>query len=98
MPYFRRNTVDLFTADEHAVLANWLGVRPPKVAKGIEPDEAIARMGFKTEPHHYRLVAHSPSRVSLPRKGRRVGLRIVLFEMLSVHSHCGLHTRAVTTS
>jgi hypothetical protein len=56
MPYFRRNTVDLFTADEHAVLANRLGVRPPKVAKGIEPDEAIARMGFKTEPHHYRLV------------------------------------------
>ena len=56
MPYVRRNTVDLFTADEHAVLANWLGVRPPKVAKGIEPDEAIARMGFETEPHHYRLV------------------------------------------
>jgi hypothetical protein len=26
------------------------------VAKGIEPDEAIARMGFETEPHHYRLV------------------------------------------
>src|ERR1700732_230524 len=24
--------------------------------------------------------AHSPSRISLPRKGRRVGLRIVLFE------------------
>ena len=56
MPRFYRNTVDLFTADEHAVLANWLGVRLPKVAKGIEPDEAIARMGFETEPHHYRLV------------------------------------------
>jgi hypothetical protein len=26
--------------------------------------------------------AHFSSRVSLPRKGRRVGLRIVLFEML----------------
>jgi hypothetical protein len=26
--------------------------------------------------------ARSPNRVSLPRKGRRVGLRIVLFEML----------------
>jgi hypothetical protein len=59
MPRFYRNTVDLFTADEHAVLANWLGVGLPKVAKvakGIEPDEAIARMGFETKPHHYRLV------------------------------------------
>src|SRR4029077_15274752 len=27
--------------------------------------------------------AHSPSRISLPRKGRRVGLRIVLFEACS---------------
>jgi hypothetical protein len=45
-----------FSPDEDAVLANWLRVRPPKVAKGIEPDEAIARMGFETEPHHYRLV------------------------------------------
>jgi hypothetical protein len=26
--------------------------------------------------------AHSPSRISLPRKGRRVGLRIGIFEML----------------
>jgi hypothetical protein len=50
MPRFYRITVDLFSPDEHAVLANWLGVRPPKVAKGIEPDEAIARMGFETEP------------------------------------------------
>ena len=47
---------DFASPNEHAVLANWLRVRPPKVAKGIEPDEAIARMGFKTEPHHYRLV------------------------------------------
>src|SRR5450631_1880420 len=39
----------------------------------------------------------SPSRVSLPRKGHRVGLRIVLFRgLLGVHSRCGLHTRAVT--
>jgi hypothetical protein len=56
MPRFYRNTVDPFSPDEHAVLGNWLRVRPPKVAKGIEPDEAIARMGFETEPHHYRLV------------------------------------------
>jgi hypothetical protein len=30
----------------------------------------------------YYFRSASPSRVSLPRKGRRVGLRIVLFEML----------------
>ena len=29
------------------------------------------------------ILAHSPSRISLPRKGRRVGLRIVLFEACS---------------
>src|SRR5438128_11929250 len=41
--------------------------------------------------------AHSPSRISLPRKGYRVGLRIGLFgALLSVHSRYGLHTRAVT--
>src|SRR3981081_1741744 len=31
--------------------------------------------------------AHSPSRISLPRKGRRVGLRIVLFEACSAFTH-----------
>jgi putative ABC transport system substrate-binding protein len=39
-----------------------------------------------------------PSVVSLPRKGCRVGLRIVLFEACSDHSRYGLHTRAVTNS
>ena len=41
----------------------------------------------------------SPSRISLPRKGRRVGLHIHLFRgLLGVHSRCGLHTRAATNS
>src|SRR5213082_2462468 len=31
--------------------------------------------------------AHSPSRISLPRKGRRVGLHIVLFEACSAFTH-----------
>ncbi len=31
--------------------------------------------------------AHFPSRISLPRKGRRVGLRDVLFEACSVFTH-----------
>ena len=39
----------------------------------------------------------SSSRVSLPRYGSRVGLRIVLFEAcLAYHLRYGLHTRAVT--
>src|SRR6266480_975540 len=39
----------------------------------------------------------SSRRISLPRKGCRVDLRIVLFEACSAfHSRCGLHTRAVT--
>jgi hypothetical protein len=56
MPRFYRNTVDLFSPDEHAVLADWLGVRPPKVAKGIDPADAMARLGFEKEPGHYRLI------------------------------------------
>jgi hypothetical protein len=32
-------------------------------------------------------LAHSPSRISLPRKGRRVGLHIVLFEACSAFTH-----------
>jgi hypothetical protein len=56
MPRFYRNHVDLFSPDEHAVLANWLGLRPPKSAKGIDPDEAMARLGFEKEPGHYRLI------------------------------------------
>jgi hypothetical protein len=56
MPRFYRNTVDLFSPDEHAVLADWLGVRPPKLAKGIDPADAMARLGFEKEPNHYRLI------------------------------------------
>jgi hypothetical protein len=56
MPRFYRSTVDLFSPDEHAVLADWLGVRPPKCAKGIDPADAMARLGFEKEPSHYRLI------------------------------------------
>jgi hypothetical protein len=48
MPRFYRNHVDLFSPDEHAVLANWLGVRPPKSAKGIDPEDALVRLGFES--------------------------------------------------
>ena len=40
--------------------------------------------------------AHSPSRVSLPRKGRRVGLRIVLFEACSAFTRVTACTLALS--
>src|ERR1700758_134085 len=40
--------------------------------------------------------AHSPSRISLPRKGRRVGLRIVLFEACSAFTRVTACTRALS--
>src|SRR5467141_1329017 len=40
--------------------------------------------------------AHSPSRISLPRKGRRVGLRIVLFEACSAFTHVAACTLALS--
>jgi len=40
--------------------------------------------------------AHSPSRISLPRKGHRVGLRIVLFEACSAFTHVAACTLALS--
>src|SRR5947209_18726859 len=40
--------------------------------------------------------AHSPSRISLPRKGRRVGLRIVLFEACSAFTRVAACTLALS--
>src|SRR6202790_2737281 len=40
--------------------------------------------------------AQSPSRVSLPRKGCRVGLRIVLFEVCSAFTHVAACTLALS--
>src|SRR5499433_1951203 len=40
--------------------------------------------------------AHSPRRVSLPRKGHRVGLRIVLFEACSAFTHVTACTLALS--
>ena len=56
MPRFYREKIDLFTADEHAVLAEWFNVRPPRVAKNIEADEAMARLGFRKDPYQYLLI------------------------------------------
>jgi hypothetical protein len=40
--------------------------------------------------------AHSPSRISLPRKSGRVGLRIVLFEVCSAFTRVTAYTLALT--
>src|SRR5262250_409291 len=40
--------------------------------------------------------AHAPSRISLPRKGRRVGLRIVLFEACSAFTRVTACTLALS--
>jgi hypothetical protein len=50
-----RRAVDLFTPDEHAVLAQWLNTEPPEIAKDIEPGEAASRLGFNKHPHFYLL-------------------------------------------
>jgi hypothetical protein len=42
------------------------------------------------------LLAHSPRRISLPRKGRRVGLRIVLFEACSAFTRVTACTLALS--
>jgi hypothetical protein len=41
------NSVDLFTNEEHAILADWLKVEPRCDAQGLpEPDEALSELGF----------------------------------------------------
>ena len=46
MPKIRTVAVDLFSPDEHAVLARWFGVDPPSCAKNIVVAEAAKRLGF----------------------------------------------------
>lgn len=46
MSKVRTTAVDLFTPDEHAILAQWFGVEPPDFAQDIVLEEAISRLGF----------------------------------------------------
>jgi hypothetical protein len=50
-----RRSVDLFTPDEHAVLAQWFKTEAPDIAKDIEPEEAASRLGFNKHPDFYLL-------------------------------------------
>ena len=50
------SSVELFTPDEHAILARWFGVEPPGNAKHHKVASAIQSLGFKEEPGYRTLV------------------------------------------
>ena len=70
MSGLRRTAIDLFTADQHAVLARWFSQAPPEFAKHIAPEEAICRLGFAKQPDHYRLIDAAAAFVILERVER----------------------------
>lgn len=49
-------SVDLFTAEEHAILARWFDVEPPGDAKSIAVESVIRRLGFTEQPGYRTLV------------------------------------------
>ena len=65
-------SVDLFTPDEHAILARWFNVAPPEVAREIDLDEAISRLGFEEEPDQYRLIDAAVAFIVLERVEHRL--------------------------
>jgi hypothetical protein len=54
----KRNTneVDLFTADEYAILARWFGAEPRDEAKSVTVENAINRLGFTEVPAYRTLL------------------------------------------
>jgi len=50
-----RRAVDVFTSDEHAILADWFRTNPPGCARDIVPEDAAKRLGFTKETFHYLL-------------------------------------------
>jgi hypothetical protein len=65
MPKSRKGAVDLFTSDEHAVLAKWFGVEPPGCAAGINAEDAAGRLGFVERPGFYTLIDAAAAHVVL---------------------------------
>jgi len=47
----QRPQVDLFTPEEHRVLAEWFGADPPAAAAGCALDEALERLGIVEQVH-----------------------------------------------
>ena len=72
MSKVRTTVVDLFTPDEHAVLADWFDRRPPAVAQDILPDEAVSRLGFDKEPDLYRRIDAAVAFIVLERAEQRL--------------------------
>ena len=46
-----RSRVDLFTPEEHRILAEWFGVVPPTGAAACELDDALEHLGVTEDPH-----------------------------------------------
>jgi hypothetical protein len=72
MSKFRRTAVDLFTPDEHAILAGWVRVKTPAVAQDIVVDEAIGRLGFDKQLDHYRRIDAAVAFIVLERVEQRL--------------------------
>src|SRR2546425_10394646 len=77
--------------------SGWSSLRPRLGASRV----AYAFLVYMLPPLPRRSVwasyfAHSPNRISLPRKGHRVGLRIVLFEACSAFTHVAACTLALS--
>ena len=72
MSKVRTTTVDLFTPDEHAILAEWFKLKPPATAQNIVVDEAIGRLGFDKEPGLYRRIDAAVAFIVLERAEKRL--------------------------
>ena len=72
MSKVRTTAVDLFTPDEHAVLAEWFRAKSPAFARDIDSDEAVSRLGFDKVLHHYRRIDAAVAFIVLERVEQRL--------------------------
>ena len=62
--------VDLFTSDEHAILASWFGAKP--FAQDIVVEEAISRVGVDKKRSLYRRIDAAVAFIVLERAEQRL--------------------------
>jgi hypothetical protein len=72
MSKVRTTAVDLFTPDEHAILAEWFRVKSPTVAQDIVADEAISRLGVDEKRSIYRRIDAAVAFIVLERAEQRL--------------------------
>jgi hypothetical protein len=65
-------SVDLFAADEYAILARWFGVEPPGDANSIAVESAIRRLGFAEKPGYRTLLDVAVAFIALERTEPRL--------------------------